>query len=167
MKKIISIEIVSKVDESPDTSFMGEYTEDYDPFHFDRAKGKMLKTLERDKDYEVPPKGLTYRFFKPYAGGEEPGTPRYVIYGKHDLARMEGLCSGDWSFVGIKAVATVQLSGTVVQEITSGGLWGVESDCADYHKDVERDELFELRKELIEAGFSEEEIDAVDVGERL
>lgn len=163
MKKIISIEIVHKVDEDPDTSFIGEYTDEHDPFHFDRDERKMLKTLERDPDYLVPPKGREYRFFKPYAAGMKPGTPRYVRYGKQDLARMEGLSRGDWWFISIRAVATVQLSGLVDQEITSGGLWCIESNDTDYHKEVAREELGWLRKELIEAGFTEEEIDAVDV----
>lgn len=165
MKKIIDIKIVHKVDEDPDTSFIGEYTDEHDPFHFDRHERKMLKTLERDPDYFIPPKGREYRFFKPYAAGLKPGASRYVRYGKQDLERMESLNRGDWWFIGIKAVATIQLSGTMVQEITSGGLWGIESNDTDYHKEVEWEELGWLRKELIAAGFTEEEIDAVDVEE--
>ena len=167
-REIVNIKVVYLVDENPDTSFLGEYTDEYDPCYFDCEGGKMLRTLERDKDYEIPSKGQDYRFFKPYAGGEEPGTPRYVRYGKQDLDRMEGLSRGLWHFLGIRADAVVKLGdGDLCQKITSGGLWGVESDSDPCHfKEVEDDEFSALRRELIAAGFSEEQIDAVEVDGR-
>ncbi len=166
-REIVNIKVVYILDENPDTSFLGEYTDEYDPCYFDREEGKMLRTLERDKEYEMPSVGREFRFFKPYAGGEEPGTPRYVRYGKQDLARMEGLNRGLWHFLGIRADAVVKLgNGDLCQKITSGGLWGVESDADDHLKEIEDDELSALRRELTAAGFSEEQIDAVEVDGR-
>jgi hypothetical protein len=42
-----------------------------------------------------------------------------------------------------------------MQEITSGGLWGVESDSdTAYLTEIETDELAELREQLHALGFS-------------
>ena len=57
MKRILSIKTVHVVDESPDTSFLGKYTDEWGEFHFDREQGKMLKTLERDRSYEMSARG--------------------------------------------------------------------------------------------------------------
>jgi len=163
-RKICSIKVVHLIDDNPDTSFLGDYTDEYDEFHFDREQGRMLRTLEREKDYTVPEKGREYRFFKPYAGGEKPGSTLYIRYGKQDLARMEGLEKGNWCFIGIRADAIVRLTDSdLCQKITSGGIWGVESDCPEYHKDLEKEELTGLRDELKAAGFTDETIDSVEV----
>ena len=164
MKRILCIKTVHHYDESPDTSCIGEYTDKYDPFYFDREQGKMLKTLERDRSYEVPSPGREYRYFIPYAGGETPGTQLYIQYGKQDLARMEGLHKGDWTFIGIKAEARVQLDGEIIQKLTSTGLWGIESDGGSpYLEEVEKEELSSLQDELLAAGFKLHQIEAVEV----
>ncbi len=163
-RKILGMTIEHLLDDCPDTSCLGKYTDEYDEHYFDREHGKMLKTLEREKDYEIPNRGREYRFFIPYAGGEEPGTPRYIKYGKQDLARMEGLCKGDWAYVGIVATARVQTGTDIVQKIHSGGLWGIESDAgAEYHTEIEEIELKALRAELVAIGFIEEYIDTVEI----
>ncbi len=163
-RRILGITVQHLCDESPDTSTIGEYTDEYQDHHFDRARGKMLKTLEREKDYEIPNRGREYRFFIPYAGGEEPGTPHYIKYGKQDLARMEGLCRGDWCYIGIVATARIQTGTDIVQKIHSGGLWGIESNAgAEYHTEIEEEELRALREELKAVGFAEEYIDTVEV----
>lgn len=167
-KRILGIRVEHLCDESPDTSTIGEYTDEYQPHHFDRARGKMLKTLEREKDYEIPNKGREYRFFIPYAGGEEPGSPTYVKYGKQDLARMEGLNRGDWVYIGIVATARIQTGTDIVQKIHSGGLWGVESNAGDqYHTEIEEEELKALREELKALGFAEEYIDTIEVERKV
>jgi len=164
-RKILSIKIEHLCDTDPMTDHIGEYTDEWDPYHFDRQEGKMLKTLERDRSYCMPDKGREYRFFKPYAAGEEPGTALYIRYGKQDLARMEGLERGAWSYIGIRATALITHSGSdIVQKITSGGLWGIESDAGDeHHTEVEDDELHALREELKAVGFIEDLIDSVEV----
>ena len=164
MKRILSIKTVHVVDESPDTSCLGEYTDEWGEFYFDREQGRMLKTLERDRDYEVPSRGRNYRFFIPYAGGETPGSARYILYGKQDLARMEGLCKGDWGFIGIYAEATVLLTGQITQTLRSGGLYGIENDGDNGDlAEVEGEELKALQDELLAAGFKLSQIEAVEI----
>ncbi len=92
-------------------------------------------------------------------------------YVRQDYERMESLNRGDWCYIGIRVDAEVQLTATwensVVskvswhspiapyQTITSGGLYGIESDSGnDYIQSVEQEELSELRAQLKALGFS-------------
>jgi hypothetical protein len=110
-------------------------------------------------DYNFNTHGREYALFKPYAGGEEEGTENYRKYGKRDWKRMEGLCRGDWMFMGIKAVATVSYpedprhpNRETTQEFESHGLWGIESDSSkDYFAEVAGEELHTLKEELEKA----------------
>jgi len=159
-RRILSVTIKHEPDVHPDTSYIGEYSDLPDPYFFDRTEGKMLKTLERDKNYEIPEPGREYRFFKPYAGEEEPGTRLYIKYGKQDFDRMEHLEKGNWYFMGITAEARVHLGSDIVQRIHSGGLWGIESDSGEAHiKEAEQGEMGALRDQLKAIGFAEEYID--------
>ena len=74
---------------------------------------------------------------------------------------MRGLDKGDWSYVGIIARAEYTLPGSdIVQRLTSGGLWGIESDSgADYFAEVEGEELAALRGELETIGCGTRQID--------
>lgn len=68
--------------------------------------------------------------------------------------RYEAYRNGDFSFVGVRAEADVAIGG-VIQTLTSGGLWGIESDSGDEHfKDVAGEEWNELRKILTDVGVS-------------
>lgn len=90
-------------------------------------------------------------------------------YVRQDYERMESLNRGNWCFIGIRAEAEISLptlanKGCVhgrevfyhtSQNITSGGLWGIESDSdKPYLESVERDELADLREQLKTLGFS-------------
>ena len=44
------------------------------------------------------------------------------------------------------------MTGGVIQKLSSGGIWGIESDSD--HGYVEQDELSELGKQLLAIGFS-------------
>ncbi len=88
-------------------------------------------------------------------------------YTRQDYERMERLNAGDWCYIGIRAEAEVisNVQGTddkwhgVVQRVSSGGLWGIESDSdRDYLESVEKDELANLRDELTALGFSKRAI---------
>jgi hypothetical protein len=162
-KKINKITIKHIFDESPDTSFIGQYTDDPQPWNIDREQGEYIAILQKDEDYELPSKGREYRFFNPCAGGEEEGTENYQKYGKQDFKRMESLNNGKWEFIGIKAFAEVQTSqdgnGWLINSVSSGGLWGIESDSdKDYLKTVEQEQIAELKIVLKEFGFSDKEI---------
>jgi hypothetical protein len=60
---------------------------------------------------------------------------------------------GDFKFVGVRADAEVTIEG-VVQTITSGGIWGVESDAEGQIRMLAEDEYADLRKILTSIGVS-------------
>jgi hypothetical protein len=211
MKRIHKVTIRRMVDESPDTSWLGEYaSEPSGEFSIDRAHAddcqinnppvEGLEMLSRVMHYLT---ALTYepcpfsedgiwqdvsdaqdlliekqdelqecdcgergdmgrgelRYFNGVVENYKGETPEkireYVI---RDYERMERLHHGDWCYIGIRAEAEILIpSGghSVVQEITSGGLWGVESDSdKSYLSEIETDELAELRDQLRALGFS-------------
>lgn len=75
-----------------------------------------------------------------------------------DYERMESLNNGSWCFIGITAIAEIQLGTDVVQEITSGGLWGIESDDNGTIKQEKENELDQLKDQLLAIGFSKRAI---------
>lgn len=108
-----------------------------------------------------------YRYFNPSfnyvdATGEarSENTPEDVRkYVRQDYERMESLNAGNWCFIGIRATAEIAVptapSNATLQEISSGGLWGIESDSDyEYLKSIEREELADLRGQLKALGFS-------------
>jgi hypothetical protein len=55
---------------------------------------------------------------------------------------MESLHRNDWGFIGISAEAVYSIGNThaVLQSVTSGGLWGIESDSdRTYFEEIESD----------------------------
>jgi len=149
--KLESVEIKLVADDSPDTSFLGEYTDSPDPWAIVRCEGEYLENL--GDDYELPSKGRVCRFFKPYAGGEKPGSKEYQEYGKQDFKRMEQLNDGEFSFIGIRACANVSYStgqeNRRLDILESGGLWGIESDSGhDYLEQIAREQLDDLKQHL-------------------
>ena len=174
MKKIESIKKVHTVDDNPITSFLGEYTKIGRPGviirQYDEYYEKIPTEMERDTDGtflckkapEISNRGNEYPAFKPYAGGEKVGTKNYYKYGMQDYRRMEALNNGDFSFLGISAEARVLTStdgqNWLINTLSSGGLWGIESDAGSYITEVEDEELENLKVVLKEYGFSDEEI---------
>jgi len=189
--RILKVEIMTRADESPDTSTLGEYTDVRQDGAIVVHSGEWLADVDRRRAIlerlegcdvptlveawakraealgtkwedlnSIPTCGREYRFFVPYAGGEAVGSKEYREYGRQDFDRMQGLNNGDWSYVGIQARAEVTLMGSdIVQRLTSGGLWGIESDSGeDYRAEVARDELEALRLELLAVGFSPRQI---------
>lgn len=114
--------------------------------------------------YDLPSRGCECRFFKPYAGGEKEGTEDYKKYGLQDYKRMESYERQNWCMTGISVKAKIQTSQDgkdwLCNEITSGGLWGIESDCGnEYKKEVADGQLAELRNTLKAFGFNNRQID--------
>jgi hypothetical protein len=90
-------------------------------------------------------------------------TPNEVIqYTREDYKRMEALNSGEWYYIGIRAEAQVTFTSSVMQKVSSGGIWGVESDSSssDHFPELEAEELAELSNQLHAAGFSKRVIAA-------
>ena len=159
-KRILSVTIKHIIDENPDTSWLGEYSD----------------TAETEFAIERRAYGQgNQREFRYFNGpvdnykGESPEDIRKYV--RQDYSRMESLNRGDWCFIGIRAEAEVQLAATwensVVskvswhspiapyQTITSGGFWGIESDSEDsYIKEEEQNQLSELRAQLKALGFN-------------
>lgn len=83
---------------------------------------------------------------------------------RQDFDRMEKLNNGGFCFIGIRADARVAITDKrsiglqsyhLVQELTSGGLWGIESDSDDaFMKETEQEQLDELKEQLKSFGFS-------------
>jgi hypothetical protein len=122
-----------------------------------------------------------YRYFNPSfnyvdkdgniiqnAGGGDTLTPEEVRkYVREDYERMESLNRGNWSYIGITAEAKIGIpSGQTsqgvcytTQRITSGGLWGIESDSErSYIESEEKNQLADLREQLLALGFSKRAI---------
>ncbi len=111
MKRIASITIKHILDESPDISFLGKYTDTLEP-------GVIVRDLENF--YEKLPAPM-----------ERAEIQTSENEGKNGL----------------------------INRISSGGLWGIESDSDEsYFKEVAQEELAQLEKLLLELGFTAEEI---------
>jgi hypothetical protein len=85
--------------------------------------------------------------------------------------RLQQYRDGQFSFVGVQAEAEVLIPATehehstkghaIVQRITSGGLWGIESDSdAPYFVEIEKEQLDELAQQLYGLGFSKRAVSA-------
>lgn len=153
MKNTIeSIRVESVVDNDPDTSQLGRFTDDQSPEAFIRYgehEGKQIKEL-REGD-ELPHKSRHYRFFLPAMTAEESGSPSSP---REDWKRMEALSEGEWHYIGIIAKAVIRTGSGTMQTIRSGGLWGMESDAdEDWLNEAAIEQVEELRKELKSLGF--------------
>jgi len=72
--------------------------------------------------------------------------------------RREAYQRGDFNFVGVRAEAEIVVDG-IVQIITSGGLWGIESDSGDaYIAEVAGEEYADLRRILKTLGVPTSEL---------
>ncbi len=118
-----------------------------------------------------------YQYFNPSSNYVTPaGEPRpgeseanVVKYTRQDYERMESLNAGHWGYIGIRAEAEIVLPYQVnkgcvhghevyiqlTQTVTSGGLWGIESDSErSYLEEVKGEELSQLKGSLRTLGFS-------------
>jgi hypothetical protein len=90
-------------------------------------------------------------------------------YVRQDYERMQSLNRGDWCFIGIRAEAKIGIpAGKIgrqdyiaIQEITSGGCWGYESDMQQSgFEEAENEQLAELKDQLFGLGFSKRAVSA-------
>lgn len=169
MRKISKITVKHILDEFPDTSFIGEYTDNLEDGVIVREFDKFYEDLTEEELENIPSRGREFRCFKPYSGGENPGTEDYKKYGFQDYQRMEQLNRGHFCFIGIKAEAEILTSQNngqswLINSFSSGGLWGIESDSdKSYIEDVEKEQIEELFSELKEIGFTEEDFQNVKI----
>ena len=86
---------------------------------------------------------------------EDPDRSRYDGDGDE---REQAYRRGEFSFIGVRAEAEIVVDG-VIQTITSGGLWGIESDSDDtYIKEIGDHEYTDLRKILKTLGVPTSEL---------
>jgi len=77
---------------------------------------------------------------------------------KQDKKRLEAYYNNEWHFVGVQAVAEIRIDG-LLQTISSGGLWGIESDSGDeYFDEIFEEEKKQLKDVLLQLGFTEKQI---------
>lgn len=135
--------------------------------YYQNAEESVRELIECDCGEHGDMSRNEYRFFNPsfnYVdkdGNARPeNTPAEVRkYVRQDYDRMESLNRGDWCFLGIRVEAEVQLTGDLTQTITSGGLWGIESDSGkDHIQETIREEMANLKTELLALGFSKRAI---------
>jgi len=203
-KRILEVKLRRMVDDSPDTSYLGEYSNRPETdYAIDRTHSldcKSINTIREDYlythdwDSELPRRctycDMTetealekpcpeydfgddcdcnggdmgrgeYRYFNPaFVSEMSAHDSEYSDKENRKMARqvydrMERLHRGDWYYFGIWAEAEVQTGSNVLQHISSGGLWGIESDSdRSYITETEQGELANLRDELLAAGFS-------------
>lgn len=114
-----------------------------------------------DFDRVAVGRGRDYRYFNSGSidsGNTEEENRQYAM---QDYERVDAYNRDQWWFLGINAEAQVQLNGNLVQTITSGGLWGIESDSDDsYLQQVGDEQLAELKDQLHAIGFTKRAIAA-------
>ena len=167
-KRIESITLRHITDVDPDTSYMGQYSDrKSSEYSLDRAHDEDCPSFDNE-DGEVCTCGFDgywhnreYRYFNPFFNyvdknghALEGNTPEDVRkYVKQDYERMESMNKGHWNYIGIRAEAKIVVEGHI-QRITSGGLWGIETDSEEgYFAEVESDELADLKSQLKALGF--------------
>lgn len=116
-----------------------------------------------------------HRYFNPnhesHAGLPETDIRKYC---RQDFDRAESLNNGNWCYIGIRAEAEYVLTSYgrwlpeknmfsggcgPIQELTSGGLYGIESDSGKQHiAETISEELASLKTELLALGFSKRAI---------
>lgn len=163
--KLLKVWIEHAIDTDPDLSWLGDYGKNpKSEFSIDRkARGDMGSRQ--------------YQFFNP--GSVEKFRPDaewlddYVTLeakrmewhkameqnAEKDYQRMEAYNAQQWCMIGVIAKAEVQLQPNgPIQVLRSGGLWGVESDGKSYLGEVAKEQLAELKTELLLLGCGERAI---------
>jgi len=91
-----------------------------------------------------------------YEYDQDPDTSYLEQEGFED--RVQALNNDEFFYIGIRAEAEVVVGGTV-QQISSGGIWGIESDSGkEYLEDIAREQLADLAFTLEELGFSKQAV---------
>lgn len=160
-KRILSVTIKRIADESPDFSYLGEFSNSADTeFAIEHGQPRgyrwfnpgTVESFNPDADWlaKYPAKKRRDEWYKAMEQNA-----------KQDYARVCGYNDGQWYYMGIRAEATIQLTGDLTHRVSSGGLWGIESDSdKSYFAEVEADELANLQTELHAMGFSKRAITA-------
>jgi hypothetical protein len=163
--KILKIYIETPIDEDPDLSWLGEYKNTPGPCAIDRhERGDQGRNEYRywnpgsnhcpvgdPKNWEHVGQASINKVFRnlPAEWKKRRREFKSVIalldtfYIEQDYERHEAYENGHWHMVGVRVVVQIEVKGTV-QTVQSPGIWGVESDGRDYHREVAEDEYHTL-----------------------
>ena len=146
MKKIKKIIIKRIPDYDADLSWIGTFSNEPEEFAIEHDGGRN-----------------SFKYFNPQKGACENKKQA-----KRDYERIMAYDRGDWGMIGIMAEAETAVSiGNncwKLDKITSGGLWGIETDSDEtYLTDIENEQLTELKDYLKEYGFTNEDIEKAEV----
>jgi len=163
---IDSITIKHILDDCPDTSWIGKYSDQWE-----NGVIKRYNAERNEYKYFIPGNSYTDHWEALHKIGYSKGDCDYLArkYNYEDYKRMESLNNGDICFIGIIAEATILIPNSYgtysqSQRITSGGLWGIESDSdKSYIAEVETEQLADLKDQLKALGISTRNFDKIEV----
>jgi hypothetical protein len=170
-KRILSIEVKHIPDTNPDTSYLGEYS------NTSAGEFSITRSIPGQYHYFNPGSVEPFNSAASWIPADRAPADKESFWretmrenARRDYERMEAYNRDEWGFIGIRAEATVIIgevcrirnekgeeivTGRIHQFLTSGGLWGIESDSdQSYFREVEQEELNQLRRILHEWGFS-------------
>ena len=131
-KHLVSIEAETMEEENPDLSYLTEYQGGSAGETYTDEKGKK-HTITKVQE----------------AKWRQQDKDRLESYGR------------TWWHIGVKAEAIIYVEG-VRQIITSGGLWGIESDSNEKYIEEEKNtQIKELEEILLSLGFTKKQIEEV------
>ncbi|KKN24723.1 hypothetical protein LCGC14_0892260, partial [marine sediment metagenome] len=144
------------LDTDPDLSWIGDFgREAKSEFAIDHHEAQGIG--------EYAPK-RTFQYFNPGSIDKGNSAAENRKYAKQDYERMMAYERQGWCMVGVRAEAQtmVSLNGNnswKLDKLTSGGLWGVESDAspADF-QEIADEQLSELADILLAYGFSKQQV---------
>ena len=143
-------------DDSPDTSYLGEYSNSPHATRF---------TIDRQEEGDM--ERNEYRYFIASFNYDNESPENQEKYARQDYQRMESLNRGDWCYLNVSAVAEIAVQHgsakyppmrTTLHKIRGGSCGGIESDCEC--EDILKDCLSELKTELEAFGMTKRQIDA-------
>lgn len=160
-KRILKIEVKRIEDTDPDTSYLGTF--DRLPWSDFAINPETCKEdfgrFEWFNPQTIEPFNTDAKWISARTVDKEAFWRKVMLENAtKDYERMKAFDRGEFGFIGIRVQAEIVVD-SVCQTITSGGLWGIESDSDEsYLKEVEQEELSSLRGILHEMGFSKRAI---------
>jgi hypothetical protein len=157
----VKIELQRVLDDSPDTSWLGEFC-NYDSRHTPRTSEQKLvhrqsglvldhSGIWRDSKGRIAAEPEHRSYAREYQYTFHNNGHEKLSYALHDNRRLEQLNNGDICILGVRAL--VQFQGVVIGE---SSIWGIESDSDEsYFAETETEQIKEalaeakaFRKEL-------------------
>jgi len=130
--KAIKIVVKREYDDDPDLSYLDTTPE----YHYGKDGYNWNHVSEEDKKKVIEQYDSIWN--------------ACIAHAERDKERLDAFFRGAWDMIGITAVATIHIpidNKTVkVQTISSGGLWGIESDSDEkYLQEIGREQIAEVK----------------------